>query len=50
MEYHSSDDKTIATKVFELGLKNYHDRADYVLHYLDFLIQINDQPSMPPLF
>ena len=46
MEYHSSDDKTIATKVFELGLKGYHDKSDYVLHYLDFLIQINDQPSI----
>jgi len=49
MEYHSSDDKTIATKVFELGLKSYPDKPDYVLHYLNFLIQINDQPSTPPL-
>lgn len=47
MEYHSSDDKTIATKVFELGLKSYADKPDYVLHYLNFLIQINDQPSTP---
>jgi cleavage stimulation factor subunit 3 len=47
MEYHASDDKTIATKVFELGLKSYADKPDYVLHYLNFLIQINDQPSTP---
>lgn len=45
MEYHNSDDKAIATKVFELGLKAYHDKSDYVLHYLNFLIQINDEPS-----
>jgi len=45
MEYHSSDDKAIATKVFELGLKAYADKPEYVLQYLNFLIQINDQPS-----
>jgi len=47
MEYHNSDDKAIATKVFELGLKAYHDKSEYVLHYLNFLIQINDEPSTP---
>ena len=45
MEFHCSDDKAIATKVFDLGLKTYHDKPDYVLHYLNFLIQINDEPS-----
>jgi Suppressor of forked protein (Suf) len=46
MEFHCSDDKAIASKVFELGLKAYHDKSDYVLHYLNFLIQINDEPSV----
>jgi cleavage stimulation factor subunit 3 len=46
MEFHSNDDKVIATKVFELGLKTYHDKPQYVLHYLNFLIQINDEPSI----
>jgi len=45
MEFHSNDDKVIATKVFELGLKTHHEKSDYVLHYLNFLIQINDEPS-----
>jgi cleavage stimulation factor subunit 3 len=49
MEFHNNDDKGIATKVFELGLKSYHDKSDYVLHYLDFLIQINDEPSISSL-
>jgi len=46
MEFHCNDDKAIASKVFELGLKSYHDKVDYVLRYLNFLIQINDEPSM----
>ena len=46
MEYHCNDDKVIATKVFELGLKSYHDKSGYVLPYLNFLIQINDVASM----
>ena len=46
MEYYCNDDKTIATKVFELGLKTYHDKSDYVLLYLNFLIQINDVASI----
>jgi cleavage stimulation factor subunit 3 len=48
MEFHSNDDKVIATKVFELGLKSYPDKSDFVLHYLNFLIQINDEPSIIP--
>jgi cleavage stimulation factor subunit 3 len=47
MEFHCSDDKSIAVKVFELGLKAYHDKSDYVLHYLNFLLQINDVASTP---
>jgi hypothetical protein len=48
MEFHSNDDKVIATKVFELGLKSYPDKSDFVIHYLNFLIQINDEPSIIP--
>src|SRR5579859_3508194 len=50
MEFHCNDDKVIATKVFELGLKSFPDKPDYVLHYLNFLIQINDEPSTPQSF
>jgi cleavage stimulation factor subunit 3 len=45
MEYHCNDDKVIATKVFELGLKSYAEKSEFVVHYLNFLIQINDEPS-----
>src|SRR5437763_10614426 len=44
-EYDSNDDKEIATIVLELGLKTYHEKSEYVLDYLNFLIQINDEPS-----
>ena len=45
MEYHCYDDKVIATKVFDLGLRTYQEKPDYVLQYLNFLIQINDVAS-----
>lgn len=45
MEYHSSKDASVATKIFELGLKRFAGEIDYVLKYLDFLISINDEGS-----
>ncbi|OLL21715.1 mRNA 3'-end-processing protein RNA14 [Neolecta irregularis DAH-3] len=50
MEYHCSKDATIARKVFEFGLKKYSQNADYVLSYLDFLININDDANARALF
>lgn len=45
MEYHNSKDSTVAGKIFGLGLKLFADDAAYVSHYLDFLMQMNDDNS-----
>ncbi|TIA80085.1 hypothetical protein E3P98_02868 [Wallemia ichthyophaga] len=50
MEYHSSKDASVATKIFELGLKRFAGEIDYVLKYLDFLISINDEGNARALF
>lgn len=45
MEYHCSDDKAVASRIFERGLDYFGDEIDYVLRYLSFLISINDENS-----
>jgi cleavage stimulation factor subunit 3 len=50
MEYHSFDDKQVASRIFEKGLEQFSDEIDYVLRYLGFLISINDGNSRPPSF
>ena len=45
MEYHCSDDKTVASRIFERGLDSFGEEIDYVLRYLSFLISINDENS-----
>lgn len=42
-------DKAIAFKIFELGLKRFADEPTYVLAYLDHLSHLNGQhiPMMP---
>jgi cleavage stimulation factor subunit 3 len=45
MEYHCSDDRTVASRIFERGLDFFSDEIDYVLRYLSFLISINDESS-----
>ncbi|TIB95397.1 Suf-domain-containing protein [Wallemia mellicola] len=50
MEYHSSKDSSVATKIFELGLKRFTTEIDYVIKYLDFLININDEGNARALF
>ena len=34
-------EKTVALKIFELGLKKYGDIPDYVLAYVDFMSHLN---------
>jgi len=46
MEYHCSDDKTVASRIFERGLDVFGDEIEYVVRYLGFLISINDKNSM----
>ena len=45
MEYHCSDDRAVASRIFERGLNFFGDEIDYVLRYLGFLISINDESS-----
>ncbi|KAG4305368.1 hypothetical protein PORY_000924 [Pneumocystis oryctolagi] len=50
MEYHCSKDPTIASKIFDLGLKSFGNDPDYVLHYLTFLINTNDDTNARALY
>jgi cleavage stimulation factor subunit 3 len=45
MEYHCSDDKNVASRIFEKGLDQFVDEIEFVLRYLGFLISINDANS-----
>ena len=45
MEYHCSDDKSVASRIFEKGLDTFGDEIEFVLRYLGFLISINDENS-----
>ncbi|KAG0148416.1 hypothetical protein CROQUDRAFT_654918 [Cronartium quercuum f. sp. fusiforme G11] len=50
MEYHWNKEASVATKVFDLGLKSFSEDVDYVLNYLDFLISLNDDSNARALF
>ncbi|KAI8824353.1 uncharacterized protein EV422DRAFT_317763 [Fimicolochytrium jonesii] len=55
MEYYSNKDANVAGRVFEIGLKTFnpaeHPHApDFILHYLDFLIHLNDDNNTRALF
>ncbi len=41
MEYYISKDKSIAFKIFELGMKKFSDEPKYILEYLDYLSHMN---------
>jgi len=45
MEYCCSDDKPVASRIFEKRLYYFGDEIDYVLRYLSFLISFNDENS-----
>lgn len=45
MEYHANKDAAVATRIFELGLKQFAEEPDYVIKYLQFLLSINDDTS-----
>jgi len=46
MEYHCSNEKNVASRIFEKGLELFSNEVDFVLRYLGFLISINDENSM----
>uniref|UniRef100_A0A671LF91 Cleavage stimulation factor subunit 3-like n=1 Tax=Sinocyclocheilus anshuiensis TaxID=1608454 RepID=A0A671LF91_9TELE len=43
MEYYCSKDKSVAFKIFELGLKKYGDIPEYILAYIDYLSHLNEE-------
>lgn len=45
MEYHCTKAADVATKIFEIGLKQFAENIEYVVRYLSFLISINDDNS-----
>ncbi|XP_031552725.1 cleavage stimulation factor subunit 3-like [Actinia tenebrosa] len=50
MEYYCGKDKSVAFKIFELGLKKYINEPEFVLAYVDFLRQLNDDNNTRVLF
>ena len=41
MEYLVNKDKTIALKIFELGMKKFGDEPGYIMTYLEHLAHLN---------
>ncbi|KAI8920212.1 hypothetical protein DFJ77DRAFT_233633 [Powellomyces hirtus] len=55
MEYFCNKDANVAGRVFEIGLKSFNPAEDpqapeFILHYLDFLINLNDDNNTRALF
>ncbi|GAA5990953.1 hypothetical protein JCM11641_007443 [Rhodosporidiobolus odoratus] len=50
MEMYWNGDVKVATNVFELGLKLFSAEPDYILRYLDFLLQQNNANNARALF
>lgn len=49
MEYHS-ENQTIASRVFDLGMNKFKNDGAFLLAYLDFLVMINKAESMKVVF
>ncbi|CAH1799459.1 unnamed protein product [Owenia fusiformis] len=50
MEYYTSKDKSVAFKIFELGLKKYGSIPEYVLAYLEYMSHLNEENNTRVLF
>jgi len=50
MEYYCSKDKSVAFKIFELGLKKFSGNAEFILAYLDYLSHLNEDNNTRVLF
>lgn len=50
MEYYCTKDKSIAFKIFDLGLKRFKHQPDYLLAYIEFLTQLNEDNNTRVLF
>lgn len=45
LEYHTSEDKAIPSRIFEKGMEFHGDNISYVERYLGYLISVNDEKS-----
>ena len=50
MEYYCTKDKNIAFKILDLGLKRFKHQPDYLLAYVEFLTQLNEDNNTRVLF
>ncbi|GAW03677.1 cfia complex component [Lentinula edodes] len=50
MEYHNTQDKEVATRIFEAGMAQHANEKEFVLRYLTFLISVNDENNARALF
>lgn len=50
MEYYCSKEKTVALKIFELGLKKFGDIPEYIRSYVDFMSHLNEDNNTRVLF
>ncbi|ESO84817.1 hypothetical protein LOTGIDRAFT_236052 [Lottia gigantea] len=50
MEYYCSKEKTVALKIFELGLKKFGQEPQYCLAYIDFMASLNEDNNTRVLF
>ncbi|KIJ33188.1 hypothetical protein M422DRAFT_183517 [Sphaerobolus stellatus SS14] len=50
MEYHFTKATDVATRIYETGMKQFGEDAEYVHKYLKFLISINDENNARALF
>jgi len=50
MEYYCSKDKSVAFKIFELGLKKFGSSPEFSLAYLDYLSHLNEDNNTRVLF
>lgn len=44
-EYHSTREPQVSTRIYQKGLEAFRGEADYVVHYLNFLLSIDDDKS-----
>jgi len=50
MEYFSAKDKNLAIKIFDLGLKRFGDKAEFVRIYMEFMSNMNDDNNTRVLY
>ncbi|XP_071113458.1 cleavage stimulation factor subunit 3-like [Haliotis cracherodii] len=50
MEYYCSKEKTVALKIFELGLKKFGEHPEYDLCYIEFMSHLNEDNNTRVLF